>query len=51
MVHFFGIVIDHLVGAVPGDGFGLAISATSFQKVDGGILTKAVKGIFMAAAN
>ena len=51
LVHFFGIVIDHLVGAVPGDGFGLAISATSFQKVDGGILTKAVKGIFMAAAN
>ena len=35
LVHFFGIVIDHLVGAVPGDGFGLAISATSFQKVDG----------------
>ena len=51
LVHFFGIVIDHLVGAVPGDGLHLTIGATSFQKVDGGVLTKAVKGVFLASAN
>ena len=47
MVHLLSIVVDHLVGAVAGDGLNLTVGAASFQKVDGGVLTKAVKGVFM----
>ena len=50
LVHFFGVVIDHLVGAVTGDGFGLAISATGFQEIDCGVLTKTVEGVFKSVA-
>ena len=45
MVHFLGIKIDHLVGAVAGNGLNLTVGAASFQKVDGGVLTKAVKRV------
>ena len=47
LVHLLSIVVDHLVGAVAGDGLNLTVGAASFQKVDGGVLTKAVQGIFM----
>jgi len=47
LVHLLGVVIDHLVGAMPGDGLNLTIGAASFQKVDGGVLTKAMQGVFM----
>ena len=50
MVHLLGIMIDHLVGAMAGDGLDLTIGAASFQKVDGGVLTKAVQGVFMVVA-
>ena len=38
-------MVDHLVGAVAGDGLNLTVGAASFQKVDGGVLTKAVGAI------
>ena len=47
LVDLFAVPIDHLVGAMLGDGLNLTISAASFQKVDGCVLTKAVKGVFM----
>ena len=50
LVHFFGIKINHLVGAVPGDSLNLTIGAASFQKVDGFYFAKAVKGVFMVVA-
>ena len=39
--------IDHLVGAIAGDALDLTICAASFQKVDGCVLAKAVKGVFL----
>ena len=50
LVHLLSIVIDHLVGAVAGDGFGLAISATGFQEIDCGVLTKTLEGVFKSVA-
>ena len=50
LVHLLSIVIDHPVGAVAGDGLNLTVGAASFQKVDGGVLTKAVQGVFMVVA-
>ena len=47
LVHLLGVMIDHLVGAMSGDGLNLTIGAASFQKVDGCVLAKAVKGVFM----
>ena len=47
LVHLLGVMVDHLVGAMAGDGLSLTIGAASFQKVDGSVLTKAVKGVFM----
>ena len=47
LVHLLGVVIDHLVGAMPDDGLNLTIGAASFQKVDGGVLTKAMQGVFI----
>ena len=43
LVHFFGIKINHLVGAVPGDSLNLTIGAARFQEIDGCVLTKAVE--------
>jgi hypothetical protein len=40
-------MVDHLIGTMPGYSLGLTVGAASFQKVDGGVLTKAVQGIFM----
>ena len=50
LVHFCGIEINDLVRAMSGDGLNLTVGAASFQKVDGGVLTKAVQGIFMVVA-
>ena len=47
LVHLLSIVIDHLVGAVAGNSLNLTVGTASFQKVDGGVLTKAVQGVFM----
>ena len=47
LVHLLSIVIDHLVGAVAGNGLNLTVGTASFQKVDGGVLAKAVQGVFM----
>ena len=50
MVYLLGVVVDHLVGAVAGYSLSLTVGAASFQKVDGGVLTKAVQGVFMIVA-
>ena len=47
LVQLLGVMIDHLVGAVAGNSLNLTVGAASFQKVDGGLLTKAVQGVFM----
>ena len=47
LVHLLGVMVDHLIGTVAGYSLGLTVGAASFQKVDGGVLTKAVKGVFM----
>ena len=45
LVHFCGVEINHLVGAMSGDGITLTIGAASFQKVDGCVLVRPVKGV------
>ena len=50
LVHFFGIKISHLVGAVPGDSLNLTVGAASFQEVDGCVLTKAVERVVFVEA-
>ena len=47
LVHLLSVMVDHLIGTMPGYSLGLTVGAASFQKVDGGVLTKAVQGIFM----
>ena len=49
LVHFFGVKINHLVGAVPGDSLNLTVGAASFQEVDGCVLRKAVQGTRVTA--
>ncbi len=36
LVHFLGVMVDHLVGAVAGYSLSLTVGAASVQKVDGG---------------
>ena len=50
LVHFSAVEINHLVGAVPGDGLNLTVGAASFQKVDGCVLTKAVERVVLVEA-
>ena len=50
LVHFFGIKINHLVGAMPGDGLNLTVGAASFQEVDGCVLAKVVKRVVFVEA-
>ena len=50
LVHFCGVEINHLVGAVPGDSLNLTIGAASFQEVDGCVLTKPVERVVLVDA-
>ena len=47
LVDLFAVPIDHLVGAMLGDGLNLTIGAASFQKIDGCVLAKAVKCVVL----
>ena len=50
LVHFCGVEINHLVGAVSGDGLNLTVGAASFQEVDGCVLTKPVERVVLVDA-